>query len=227
MEQAQRKSEETYRLHEEAKVQAKRRMSRKTVRRTTQRLAKRVDEAKAKATQPVSTPNVADRPMVQSIQKKDEMMHKPAEVKKTVLNSAASGPEQVCHLEIRKKATYPKQKGRRMPTKRELVEIAVSHMVNGATRAATVLWSERKGNQVPLQFDPPPIKIIHKKTMEKRLAVLNVPPPPAEDKEPARFLAHMEQAQRNSEETYRLHEEAKVQAKDEQEDCQKNNSAPG
>jgi hypothetical protein len=103
-------------LHEEAKVQAKRRMGRKTVRRTAQRLAKRVDEAEAKATQPVSTSNAADRPMVQSAQKKDETMHRPAKVKKTVLNSAASGPEQVFHLETRKEATYPKQEGRRMPT---------------------------------------------------------------------------------------------------------------
>jgi hypothetical protein len=84
-------------------------------------------------------------------------------------------------------------------------------MENATSRSATVLWSRRKGNKVPLQFERPPRKIIHKKTTERSPAVFTSPLPPAEDREPARFREDMEQSQRNLEETYRLHEVAKAQ----------------
>jgi hypothetical protein len=85
--------------------------------------------------------------------------------------------------------------------------------VAATSRPAAVLWSKRQGNKVPLQFEPLARKLIHKKSMERRPAVLNFPPPPEEDVEPARFKEDMEQSQRNLEETYRTHMAAKAKEK--------------
>jgi hypothetical protein len=51
--------------------------------------------------------------------------------------------------------------------------------VDATTHSAKVLWSIRDGNKVPIQFVPLAKKPIFKKSMEKKLAVTKVPPPPS------------------------------------------------